>query len=60
MGENGFLPFSLFGLRKDWDNKKAFVTDSYGQEWVRVRHECIFYNLYLANNVWLPVHSSMV
>ena len=34
MGENGFLPFSLVGLRKDWDDPHAFVEDSYGQEWV--------------------------
>ena len=34
MGENGFLPFSLVGLRKDWDDPRAFVEDSYGQEWV--------------------------
>ncbi len=35
MGENGFLPHTLFGLRSDWDNPGVFVTDSYGQEWVR-------------------------
>ena len=34
MGENGFLPFTLLGLRKDWDDPHAFVEDSYGQEWV--------------------------
>lgn len=34
MGENGFLPLKLFGLRDDWDNRNAFVRDSYGQEWV--------------------------
>lgn len=35
MGENGFLPLTLLGLRKDWDNSRVFVEDSYGQEWVR-------------------------
>lgn len=36
MAENGFLPRRLFGLRSDWDDKdNAFVTDSYGQQWVR-------------------------
>ena len=34
MGENGFLPFTLLGLRKDWDDPHVFVEDSYGQEWV--------------------------
>ena len=34
MGENGFLPSTLLGLREDWDDKSAFVEDSYGQEWV--------------------------
>ena len=35
MGENGFLPLSLIGIRSDWDNpSKLFVTDSFGQEWV--------------------------
>ncbi len=34
MGENGFLPYILFGLRTDWDNREAIVEDSYGQEWV--------------------------
>ena len=34
MGENGFLPSSLLGLRKDWDDRHVFVEDSYGQEWV--------------------------
>ena len=34
MGENGFLPLRLFGIRKDWDNSDVFVQDSYGQEWV--------------------------
>ena len=34
MGENGFLPWTLLGLRKDWDNKNGYVTDSFGQEWV--------------------------
>lgn len=34
MGENGFLPLTLFGLRNDWDDRMAIVEDSYGQEWV--------------------------
>ncbi len=34
MGENGFLPRTLLGLREDWDDSATFVEDSYGQEWV--------------------------
>lgn len=34
MGENGFLPYRLLGLRRDWDNRNVFVEDSYGQDWV--------------------------
>jgi len=34
MGENGFLPNKLFGLRKSWDSRHLNdLTDSYGQEW---------------------------
>lgn len=33
MGENGFLPGTLLGLRKEWDDRNDFVQDSYGQEW---------------------------
>lgn len=36
MAENGFLPMTLFGIRKQWDSKAVNdLTDSYGQEWVR-------------------------
>lgn len=35
MAENGFLPMTLFGIRKQWDSKAVNdLTDSYGQEWV--------------------------
>lgn len=35
MAENGFLPMTLFGIRKQWDSKAINdLTDSYGQEWV--------------------------
>lgn len=36
MGENGFLPWTLIGLRGAWDNDEVFVSDSYGQDWVMV------------------------
>ena len=36
MGENGFLPGFLFGIRKYWDSRAINdLKDSYGQEWVR-------------------------
>lgn len=39
MAENGFLPMDLFGIRKQWDSKAVNdLTDSYGQEWVRIRN----------------------
>ena len=34
MGENGFLPLTLLGIRRDWENPDVFVQDSYGQDWV--------------------------
>ena len=35
MAECGFLPFDLFGIRRQWDSKAVNdLTDSYGQEWV--------------------------
>ena len=34
MGENGFLPWTLLGLRSAWDDSSVHVTDSFGQEWV--------------------------
>ena len=35
MGENGFFPRDMFGLRKPWDDRRNnSVMDSYGQEWV--------------------------
>jgi len=34
MGENGFRPMHLIGLRGDWDKRSMnSVKDSYGQEW---------------------------
>ena len=35
MGENGFWPNRLLGLRKEWDSKAINdLEDSYKQEWV--------------------------
>ena len=37
MAENGFWPSKLLGIRKEWDSRAVTdVTDSYGQEWVRL------------------------
>lgn len=38
MGENGFWPMKLFGIRKYWDSRAVNdLQDSYGQEWVNIR-----------------------
>ena len=43
MAENGFLPMTLFGIRKMWDSKAVNdLTDSYGQEWVRRWRRCFY------------------
>ena len=34
MGENGFLPLRLLGIRREWENTDLYVEDSYGQDWV--------------------------
>jgi len=46
MGENGFWPMKLFGLRKYWDSRAVNdLEDSYGQEWTydarkQLEHTC--------------------
>ena len=57
MGENGFLPTSLLGLRKDWDDRHVFVEDSYGQEWVSAwdrvcSYLCMHGHVYNPTYVW--------
>ncbi|KRY10799.1 Sodium/potassium-transporting ATPase subunit alpha [Trichinella patagoniensis] len=38
MGDNGFLPLRLFGLRDQWDSRAVNdLEDSYGQQWVSNR-----------------------
>lgn len=35
MAENGFWPYHLFGIRRQWDSRAVNdLIDSYGQEWV--------------------------
>ena len=36
MGESGFMPSTLLGLSKAWNDPTANVQDSFGQDWVRV------------------------
>ncbi|GAU95056.1 hypothetical protein RvY_06737-2 [Ramazzottius varieornatus] len=37
LGENGFWPRTLFGIRPEWDNPlDDAVVDAYGQEWVNL------------------------
>ena len=41
MGENGFRPELLFGIRQAWDSKGVNdLMDSYGQEWVSLVSFC--------------------
>ncbi len=67
MGENGFWPSRLLGIRKAWDAAAINdLEDSYGQEWVRRKRfisNKIFYVLlyrlidkenYL--NIWVMQH----
>ena len=54
MGENGFLPWTLLGLRSDWDNKDLYVTDSYGQDWV------YSYCILLCTRITFPIFRVMV
>lgn len=36
MAENGFLPWTLLGVRVNWDHRDVNdLEDSYGQQWVR-------------------------
>jgi len=35
LAENGFLPYTLLGIRVNWDNRYVNdLEDSYGQQWV--------------------------
>lgn len=40
MAQNGFLPYHLIGIRKQWDSRAVNdLPDSYGQEWVNLIEE---------------------
>ncbi|XP_038065477.1 sodium/potassium-transporting ATPase subunit alpha-3-like [Patiria miniata] len=49
MAENGFLPYTLFNLRRDWDNRGVNnVEDSYGQEWSYRQRKVLEYTCHTA------------
>ena len=58
MGENGFRPSRLFGLRKSWDSKNVNdLADSYGQEWVFINFVSI---LSLIHNINILIYIIVV
>lgn len=37
MAENGFMPYKLIGIRREWDSRAVNdLPDSYNQEWVNL------------------------
>jgi len=49
LGENGFLPWDLFGLRKAWDSLAINdLQDSYGQEWTYKDRKILEYTCHSA------------
>merc|ERR1719167_1372519 len=49
LGENGFLPQYLFGLRRSWDAKAINdLQDSYGQEWTYRDRKILEYTCHTA------------
>ncbi len=67
MGENGFWPSRLVGIRKAWDAAAVNdLEDSYGQEWV-IRKKDLFelkYSVFICRlidkekslNTWVMLH----
>lgn len=59
MGENGFLPARLLGIRKNWDSKNVNdLADSYGQEWVI--HDFVSIILFLFHNLNISIYVFVV
>merc|ERR1719187_667754 len=49
MGENGFLPLRLIGIRSDWDSQAVNdLEDSYGQEWTYADRKILEYTCHTA------------
>ncbi|XP_026314833.1 sodium/potassium-transporting ATPase subunit alpha isoform X5 [Hyposmocoma kahamanoa] len=49
MAENGFLPLTLFGIRKQWDSKAINdLPDTYGQEWTYRDRKALEYTCHTA------------
>merc|ERR1711953_814799 len=49
MGENGFLPGKLFGIRRSWDSSAVNdLEDSYGQEWTYRDRKILEYTCHTA------------
>ncbi|KAL5500324.1 hypothetical protein EMCRGX_G011868 [Ephydatia muelleri] len=46
MGQSGFLPSTLIGLRTSWDNPAVMVQDSYGQDWGYNERKQVEYTCY--------------
>jgi sodium/potassium-transporting ATPase subunit alpha len=56
MGENGFWPMKLFGLRKYWDSRAINdLEDSYGQEWTYDARKQLEYTCHTAFFVGIVV-----
>jgi sodium/potassium-transporting ATPase subunit alpha len=49
MGENGFWPDRLLGLREEWDSKAVNdLSDSYGQQWTYANRKVLEYTCHTA------------
>ncbi|KAK3601218.1 hypothetical protein CHS0354_040401 [Potamilus streckersoni] len=49
LGENGFLPNRIFGIREQWDSTAIQdLQDSYGQEWTHYQRKKLEYTCYTA------------
>lgn len=56
MGENGFWPSRLIGIRKQWDAKHVNdLEDSYGQEWTFPKRKALEYTCHTAFFVTIVV-----
>lgn len=48
MAENGFLPWTLLGIRVNWDHRDVNdLEDSYGQQWVRSMGQQTFHTAFV-------------